>query len=101
MPFLSPKFPIVIPKYVLWILRNRNNDVKICAYFLFLATRSIPDVSLSILWTANGVEFLNSLLLLIISIIFFFDLVPDWTAMPDGLLITTKFSLSSKKILEV
>ena len=79
----------------------RNNVVNICAYFLFLATIKIPVVSLSILWTGNGVFSLNSLVFLKISKIFFFDLVPNWTAIPAGLFITTKFSLFSIKKLEV
>ena len=57
-------------------------------------------VSLSILWTVNGLESLNSFEYLKISIIFLFDFVPDWTATPAGLLITEKFSLSSIKKLE-
>ncbi len=37
----------------------------------------------------------NSLLLFNISKIFLLDFVPDWTAIPAGLFITTKFSLFS------
>ena len=55
-------------------------------------------MSLSILWTVYGVKPANSLLCLNISKIFFFDLVPDWTEIPGGLLITTKFSLFSINI---
>ena len=59
----------------------------------------MPVVSLSILWTVYGSIPLNSFVYLKISKIFFFDLVPDWTAMPAGLFITAKFSLFSIKIL--
>ena len=56
---------------------------------------SMPVVSLSILCTENGELSANSFVLFNISNIFFLDFVPDWTAIPEGLLITTKFSLFS------
>ena len=54
-----------------------------------------PDVSLSNLCTEYGLLSLNILLLENISIKFFFDFVPPWTAIPDSLFTTIKFSLSS------
>ena len=70
-----------------------------CAYSLFLATISNPDVSLSILCTLKGEQLINSFVFRSISIIFFLDLVPDWTEIPAGLFITTKLSLLFIKIL--
>ena len=78
----------------------RNSDVNNWAYFLFLATIRIPVVSLSILWTGYGYVSLNSLVLFNISKMFLFDLVPDWTEIPAGLLITEKLGLSSINIFE-
>ena len=70
--------------------------MKSCANFLFFAIIKTPDVSLSSLCTIKGFEFLKYIVFLSISIIFLNDLVPDWTGIPIGLLITIKFSLSSK-----
>ena len=85
----------------MWIFLILNNDVKSCANFLFLAIISAPEVSLSSLWTIKGLEFSKYFVFLRISIIFFSDLVPDWTGIPVGLFITIKFSLSSKTYLAI
>ena len=77
----------------------RNRVVNSWAYFLFFATIKTPVVSLSILCTAYGDLSLNSWVLRRISKIFFFDFVPDWTEIPEGLFITAKFSLFSINIL--
>ena len=77
-------FPYTIAKYVLWIFLILNNDVKSCANFLFFAIIRTPEVSLSSLWTIKGLEFSKYFVFLRISIIFFSDLVPDWTGSPVG-----------------
>ena len=73
-----------------------NKEVKSCAYSLFLATIRTPEVSLSNLWTINGLVFSKYFESFKTSIIFLNDLVPAWTAMPRGLFITIKFLLFSK-----
>ena len=101
LPFFSSISPITKPIYTLWIFLSLNNDVNSWAYFLFFATIKTPVVSLSILWTEKGIQLSNSFVALMISIIFLFALVPDWTGIPAGLLITAKFSLfSTNRLLE-
>ena len=48
----------------------------------------------------KGDLFSNSFVSLRISKIFFLDFVPDWTDIPAGLFITTKFSLFSTNIFD-
>mgnify|MGYP006167673457 CR=1 FL=1 len=74
----------------------RNKDVNNCAYFLFFAIIKTPEVSLSNLWTIKGFVFKKYLESFKTSITFLKDLVPAWTAIPNGLFITIKLLLSSK-----
>ena len=79
----------------MWTLRNLNNEVNNWALSLFFAIIKTPDVSLSNLWTENGLLPSKILLFVKISTKFFFDLVPPCTDIPALLFKTIKLSLSS------